>query len=154
MLSRMQMGIMLEEEKTGEAYPGLNLAINSVLRQKRENGWPFVFSQHRSEEDQRDHVTPEDQLACGGEGVLPASARASFSVQSSFLHESLILTAASCLLTLLALNDTTSINKTNQNKTKHFLRVIVQACEETNVLWRAKISASLRKQERLVSACL
>ena len=32
------MGIMLEEEKTGEAYPGLNLAINSVLRQKRENG--------------------------------------------------------------------------------------------------------------------
>lgn len=34
MLSRMQMGIMLEEEKTGEAYPGLNLAINSVLRQR------------------------------------------------------------------------------------------------------------------------
>lgn len=113
------MGIMLEEEKIGETpgYISLNLAINSVLRQKRENGRPFLFSQHRSEKDKRDHLTPEDQLAGGGEGVLiPDSARASFSFHSSFLHESLILSAASCLVTLFALNDTTSIKKQKNKK--------------------------------------
>ena len=45
MLSRMQMGIMLEEEKTGARpeYVSLNLAINSSAKAEEGKGMTFPF---------------------------------------------------------------------------------------------------------------
>lgn len=96
-------------ERTGSI--SLNLTINSSAKAKegKEATLPLLRSADgRGEAEGLQN--PLDQPRSEVEVILsPDSRRASFSFQSTFLHESFILSAAHSLVALFTVNDTKSV---------------------------------------------